>query len=299
LFNLVTTLFFIPFNKVLIKLADLTLPEIKPKEPQTSEAYTLNLDTRLLTSPSIAISQAGSALKKVADASFAMCSDLLHAVQKGDTALYENNKKREAFVDDAEGEITDYLVKITQRDLTEQESTKLTTYIRIVHELERTSDYAYQFIESSKTIHTLSLSFSEEAVSELEVLNRAHLEIMNLTAIVHQDEHAAYEALKHIIALKEVISDICEAMRGNHIERLKAGICTLKAGIVFLQFLTGYEHIAQHCANISLYRTSEMLGSPDIHEITRRMQSSDTQRELNELALRYKAQFPVTNKIKF
>lgn len=63
LFNVVVTLLFLPFTKLLAKLAEMTIPD-KPGEKQDIEIPVL--DERLFNSPAVAIQQAKSAVETMA-----------------------------------------------------------------------------------------------------------------------------------------------------------------------------------------------------------------------------------------
>jgi len=63
LFNVVTTLLFIPFTKVLAKLATMTIPDKGGEEPDMEMPV---LDERLFGSPAVAIQQARGAVEKMA-----------------------------------------------------------------------------------------------------------------------------------------------------------------------------------------------------------------------------------------
>lgn len=43
-----------------------------------------------------------------------------------------------------------------------------------------------------------------------------------------------------------------EVLKNRHIERLKAGACTIELGTQFLELLINLERISDHCSNVAM-----------------------------------------------
>ena len=69
----------------------------------------------------------------------------------------------------------------------------------------------------------------------------------------------------------ENIDDIIAEVRANHIMRLQKGQCSIEAGFVWSDLLTGLERTSDHCSNISIYvlMYDDGVTSFDIHEYHR------------------------------
>ena len=67
--------------------------------------------------------------------------------------------------------------------------------------------------------------------------------------------------------LEQVVDDLKEALRSNHIRRLQKGGCTIESGFIWLDVLTDLERIADHCANIaaSVLEDQTIHGAAQIH----------------------------------
>jgi phosphate:Na+ symporter len=65
---------------------------------------------------------------------------------------------------------------------------------------------------------------------------------------MHNDRQLAMK----IDPLEEVIDDLCDAAKANHIDRVTRKECTLENGFVFNDLLTDYERISDHCSNIAV-----------------------------------------------
>ena len=87
-------------------------------------------------------------------------------------------------------------------------------------------------------------------MEELNTLEQAVSDITELTidAFVTGD----VEKARRIDPLEEVIDDLCDALKSNHIDRVARQECTLENGFVFNDLLTDYERISDHCSNVAI-----------------------------------------------
>ena len=267
-FNVVTTLMFIPFTKVLARLATLTIPD-KGDEEQDSEMPVL--DERLFGSPAVAIQQAHGAVEKMAQ----------NARLNYDVAiplLYDHNietiaqvNAREDIIDKLEYYIGNYLVKVADRELSETESRKVSDLLAYITEFERIGDYVINVVERSGEIFDKELTFSESARYELDVLDKAIKEIIQLAE--KSFRHSDAELAASVEPLEETIDSICELLHSRHIERLQNGQCAIQSGVVFLEVLTNLERIADHCSNIAarVIGNENDDGDFDAHELRRKL----------------------------
>ena len=52
-------------------------------------------------------------------------------------------------------------------------------------------------------------------------------------------------------SLEEVIDDLRDQIKINHIRRLQKSECTIEHGFVLSDLLTNFERVADHCSNIA------------------------------------------------
>ena len=58
------------------------------------------------------------------------------------------------------------------------------------------------------------------------------------------------DAAKHIEPLEEVVDDLVETMKQNHLQRLRKGSCSILAGMEYLNMLSDIERISDICSNV-------------------------------------------------
>ena len=56
----------------------------------------------------------------------------------------------------------------------------------------------------------------------------------------------------HVEPLEELIDDLCDNMKHNHVDRLQRGECTLNQCFIFNDIVTNCERVSDHCSNIAL-----------------------------------------------
>ena len=265
LFNVVTTLFFIPFSGLLVKLATWVVPEQKGEtHPELAPVV---LDTRLYASPAVAIGQAHKAVEQMAEVGRMNQENAVELLLSHDEEGIQLAQQREDVIDKLDVAVTNYLVDMTELELSETESRDVTTLLNFVTEFERIGDYAVNVVERSGEVFDKEIHFSAAAQRELHVLSDAVGEVFDLTiaALSHND----MEEAARVEPLEETVDMICETLRERHIRRLKEGSCNIEAGIVFLEVLTDYERISDHCSNVAARLLSLDEDEMDMHTLRR------------------------------
>ncbi|MBC8571064.1 Na/Pi cotransporter family protein [Zongyangia hominis] len=249
LFNVVTTVLFIPFVGLLEKLANHL---IKSDEAELSQdAIANNLDERFLVSPGLALNQAREtvlSMANLAEYNFNECSKLLRTY---DAKTTERIKENENIIDKMEDRLDNYLLRLTEKDLTEPESREISELLQVMSEFERVGDYSVNIMEQADYLYDNDVKFSDKAHSELAILSRAVSEIIGLAVGCFGNSDLKQAA--YIEPLEETIDAIIDVLKFRHIDRLKLGQCTVDAGVAFLETLTNIERISDHCSNVAVY----------------------------------------------
>ena len=242
-FKLICVLILGPFYKLLAKLATLTIKDGK-------EAETENLlDDRLLETPAIAIARAVEVTGVMAEISKSALLDSLTLFDKYDSKLADEIRDKETKADVLEDALGSYLVKLSSCDMDERDSRQITKLLHIIGDYERISDHAVNIVESAEELQDKKIEFSAQAQKELAVLRAAVEEILVITtdAFLHDDLTKAAE----VEPLEQVIDEIRDKIKLNHILRLQKSECTIEHGFVLSDLLTNYERVSDHCSNIA------------------------------------------------
>ena len=242
IFNVVCTVILFPMGGLLEKLVYILVPQAKVKETETV------LDERLLNTPAVALEHCRIHAVKMAKCAISSIRDGIYVLSDFKSALAEEIREKEDKTDKYEDVIGDYLVKLSSKDLNEDESANAAKLLHIIGDFERISDHAVNILESAEELEEKEIVFTDGAKAELKVLTNSVYEITELAlrAFVNNDPEAAFD----IEPLEEVIDDLKEKLRAKHISRLQQGECTVEAGFVWSDLLNNLERVSDHCSNI-------------------------------------------------
>ena len=280
-FNVVSTVLLLPASGILEKLACLTIPD---REQGGREEETVMLDERLLTASAFAIGRCKELIGQMADISR---HTLLNAIALLDEYAEEGAKKvvaDENRVDVYEDKLGTFLVKLSANNLTEEEGRETSKILHGIGDLERLSDHAVNIMEVAQELFEKKISFSDEARRELRVLTDAVREILDLTIRAFQTDDV--KLAEWVEPLEEVIDEIIRDLKVRHIERLRAGRCTVEIGFVLNDLLTNYERVADHCSNLAINVIEIAQGEYNAHEYTIKTGEDSRFAELYEAARR-------------
>lgn len=232
-----------PAYKLLAKLSCLLIKDNKEEEENANM-----LDERLLDTPAVAVESASVATRAMASLAIKSLRDSLTLFESYDPKLADAIRDTEGKVDVYEDTIGSYLVKVSARDLDESDSAEVTKLLHIIGDLERISDHAVNIVESREEMREKKLSFSDEATRELAVMCSAISEILLLTeeAFLENDLKKALE----IEPLEQVVDDLRDTIKLNHVLRLQKSACTIEHGFILSDLLTNLERVSDHCSNI-------------------------------------------------
>ena len=253
-FNIACTALLLPFHRQLVKL-------VKAVVPGDAEERELSvLDDRFLSSPSLALERAhdaGVQMSEFARDNYRLAVEL---IWKFDAKKLERLNETEVALDKLEGLLDNYLVKLTDRALTAEESTRVSELLHTLSDFERIGDYAVNVSESAVVLHDRNITFSPQARAELERLTAAVGETLDKTVACYQSRQRTLAV--QVEPLEEVVDLIAATLKNRHVERLKAGECTIELGTQFLELLINLERMSDHCSNVALHILRQ-TSSPD------------------------------------
>ncbi|MCT4605139.1 MAG: Na/Pi cotransporter family protein [Marinisporobacter sp.] len=248
LFNISNTLLLLPFAGMLVKLANKVLP-MKDFE-RTDQRGIKYLDERMLETPSVAIIQ-------VIKETLNMGKLALESYEKSMEAFLENSEKIanetfkiEKIINSMEREIGEYLVKLSNTNLSEKQHEIVNGLFHTINDIERVGDHADNLAELAIYRVDNKLNFSEQATEELKSMHERVVKSYNqaIYALKTGDLNMA----RKILEREGEIDHMEKSLRVSHIERLNKQLCAPKSGIVFLDIISNLERIADHASNIAL-----------------------------------------------
>lgn len=238
-------------SPVISFIEKLTVKMFREKEGEVEDLSTIdNLQDRLIAYPAVAIEQSRNAINAMAtkaQKNLIRSFDLLSNYKSSDFDIIQ---EKETVIDKYEDKLGTFLVKINAKELNRTQNKEISKFLHALSDFERIGDHAVNLSETAKEIYEKKIVFSEKANSDLEIIQKAILEIVDMTVRAFIDENI--DLALSVEPLEECIDNLCDQIKLNHIMRVQKTECKLIYGYVFNDILTSYERIADHCSNIAV-----------------------------------------------
>lgn len=271
-FNILCTVLLLPMSSLLEKLALKLVPDAKKQEEQSE------LDERLLVTPAIALDRCNTVVT-------AMASDATESFETGLNGLFAPNtqtseriRELEDKTDHYEDILGTYLIKLSRNQITDTDSATISRLLKVIGDYERIADHSVNLLEAAEELAEKGIEFSPNARREMETLCSASREILVLSKAAFVDNDL--EAANRIEPLEQVIDELKEHLRNQHILRLKDGTCTVEAGFIWSDILTDLERVADHCSNIAACVIDTAHYNMNLHQSVREMKRGEGFEEL-------------------
>lgn len=247
LFNITNTLMLLPFAGLLVVSSEICSGDIEAESNETASKY---LDERILETPSIALGQVIKEtlhMGNVAKESFVNSMD---AFVNGDVAKAQETFKLEKQVNMLESEIMEYLIKLSNSNVSIAQREQIDGLFSTINDIERVGDHADNIAELAIYKSEKNLAFSENAIQEIK-----HMSERVFKSIDHSIDSLAtgdVSSARKVLEREGEIDMLEKNLRKKHIKRLNAGDCQPGSGVLFLDLISNLERIGDHASNIAL-----------------------------------------------
>lgn len=288
-FNLLATALMLPFARWLEKLAYITIPDEPSGKP---ESFTL-LDERLLSTPAVAVEQSRNLAGEMASLARTSLLKAMSLTEKWDDKLAAEIEQSEELVDHYEDVLGTYLVHLSSRSMTLDDSREVSKLLNTIADFERIGDHAVNVLKAARELHDKQLRFSEAARQEMQVLTGAVQEVLDKTLDAFRKDDV-YLAGK-VEPIEQVVDELTRELKARHILRLQNGVCTIELGFIFSDLLNNYERVADHCSNVAVAVIEMAQDSFDTHEYLASIKAGDAKfaQRLEKYRRRYTMPEPV------
>lgn len=246
IFNVANCLLFLPLLGVLAKISTWMVPAHDEDEQETHLRY---LDNRVLDTPSLAVSQARQETVRMMQIATKMFAQTMECSHDYSMKLVEKVYRKENTIDMLQKEITDFIVALSPQSLTREFSREVTSLMYMVNNIERIGDHSENLVKLVERRLESKIIFSDQAMEEIEDISSKTSEFLKLIcdALQRGDGKIMTEAKR----LEKSINMLEDHYRKDHVSRLNEGCCTVDAGLIFIDMLTNFEKIGDHCYNIA------------------------------------------------
>ncbi|HAS74206.1 MAG TPA: sodium-dependent phosphate transporter [Clostridiales bacterium UBA8960] len=248
-FNVINTLILLPFAGLIVKAVGKILPTTADELEEATFGVKY-LDERILETPSIALGQAIKEVLHMGNLPKMSLESAVRAIHDNDQKSIEKTFKIERTINSLEREISDYLIKLSNTSVDNDDRKVIDGLFSTINDIERVGDHADNIAELALFKIDNSVIFSEKATLELEEMVSKVMEAFDLSMDAMKEENR-YKAQK-VVEIEGVVDEMEKTLRKKHIARLNEGRCETSSGIVFLDMLSNLERISDHSSNIAL-----------------------------------------------
>ncbi len=248
-FNLASTVILLPFGKLIVKLVKLMVPDKKGGDD--SVQYLKYLNPSMLSNNE----QVGTEVLIRA-----LCNEISRMlemagsnVQRSIEAVLDNSEKTQTVINDTE-EYVDYLNKEISYyishamvfDMSEKHAVAMSALFKITGNIERMGDHATNISGYAALLESKGLKLSEKARAEVSQMVATTKDAYNILL-------GSKPGSVHIkmAQMEQKIDDMTEDYREHQLERLKSGVCSGDACVIYSEMLTDFERLGDHMLNIA------------------------------------------------
>ncbi|MDD9304404.1 MAG: Na/Pi cotransporter family protein [Desulfobacter sp.] len=246
LFNVINALVFLALLPKLVKLTVFLSPKLK----DSKERYNLpQFDASFMDSPIGALAKVKGEIINYADYVRMNNKKVSACLARRDDDVLGEREAVETHIDDCQKIIISYLTTIYQGEVNEPEAKEISEMMRITNNIERIGDSMENISKMLEKVYDANIQFSDQAISDLVAIS--HQSDLFLDLVVNEMKEKSQGFYKKALANEDLIDQMRENMRSQHIQRLRAGDCSVDAGVFFIALVSSYEKMGDYCYNVA------------------------------------------------
>ena len=242
-FNVICTLLFLPFTKVLVKLSHIFVPD-KKKTTERDPWELVYMDKRFLTTPTVALGQLKKETFRMADMSMESLKTAFRGFIDRDMGAVEKVYEANENIVKISEQISDYLVRVSASGVSLADEKLVSALHNNIGDIARIAELADNLTKYTKREIRDNLVFSDGINEKLEIM---HDMLQEQYGLVKQ---AILGGDFSIVATSDELEDKIDGMRrelvAEHILRLGQGKCRPENNTVFINLVCNLERIGDH-----------------------------------------------------
>ncbi len=248
-FNLITTLIMLPIGGLFVKLVQKLVPD--KGEDEEGVMYLKYLNPHMISSDlQLGMQVMTSAIANEIGRMFMFagenCQKSFRAVLEKDDKLLEEIDNREEYIDYLNKEISYYISHLMTLDMSEKDAVTMSALFKITGNIERMGDHAVNIAGYAGILEDKKLSLSDKARDEVAQMEKTITEACN--SMVKAKTSSVHIKMAQV---EQKIDDLTDVYREHQLERLKAGVCSGDACVIYSEMLTDFERLGDHMLNIA------------------------------------------------
>ena len=247
IFKVVSAAVLLPLTNQVVKLTYLMVPKQKHEDACRLEF----IDVNLVGSPSVTLLQIRNEVERMAGLVRTNLQLSMEALLSGKVADAKQIEDNEAVIDYLTDAISDFLVKLNVREMSDRDAQYVNRVFQTLSDLERIGDYAEQLLHLTERQEEKQVSYSAAAMQELTVINDNAIQLFDKAVAAFYRQNISLDELKRMAKTQRNIRKLTSQSQLNHMERLRSGECGVEAGILFGEILNSLSRVGDHSINIA------------------------------------------------
>lgn len=260
IFNLACAVLLLPFVGIYEKISQKLIKD----EPVAAGKYDEMLDGLnpvFISTPAVAFGRCYDVLLVMFQLARTNINRAFDLFTQNNPEVMKQIEEDEDYIDTMADRVSNYLIQISTTITYHYHVEIMNYYLSAITEFERLGDHALNIAEIAAELDERNNNFSNDALLELNVL----WDLLN-TILDHTSESFRKQNLveaRRIEPLEQVVDDMVNVLKTNHLERLRKGICEAVNGSEFLNLLSEAERISDVCSNVGVATVARAI--PEIH----------------------------------
>ncbi len=246
IFNITNVVIMFPFAPLLIKLAELIVPD---NDEEDDKQILYHLDERILATPSIAIKNTLIELVNMAEKTRETLDSSIDALLQQDKDKVMDTFETETVVNSYQKKIMEYLNEISKKQISDSDKDAILNMYKIVNDIERIGDHSENIAELAGECIDKEIKFDDKTIDDMKfVIDKVLIGYYKTVESMKQNKTDTEE----ILAIEKELDYLKETSRLSHIERMSKNDSSIESGIIYLDLLSNLERISDHCKKIAL-----------------------------------------------
>ena len=250
LFAITAAMIALPMQPLFLRLTHLVFP-LLPEETRLKEQKSLAYLAHMEKYPdSVAIHEAQLEVNRMGNfARENLGIAIEYFFNPSDVEKGKRVAELESVVDYLNQAITDKLISLRSRNLSEKDIFRLTKMTQVTSNYERISDHAENIAEFTDRVKNENAVISEAGLSELRLMSDTVLKTLDVSMDVYSNNHL--ERLPEAEAYEQQVDDMQALFIEHHINRLMESKCDPLGGVIFTDMCTDLERCSDQAINIA------------------------------------------------
>ncbi|MEF9939637.1 MAG: Na/Pi cotransporter family protein [Clostridium sp.] len=258
-FNVTNTIILFPFAKQLVKISGILVKDDGMENGENGNETTValkHLDQRIFESPVLALEVVQMEIVHMGEMALNNVKLAVASILSKDKEEISEVYRNEKTIDEMDAILTEYLIKVNNLSLTEQQKLTVNDLFYSISDIERVGDHCENLAEQADYMAEHEMSFSKTGLGDLHMIGEKV--IQSFSHAIEARRTKNMDDVRKVAKYEDEVDYLEEELRDKHIERLSQGECNHASGIVFFDMISNLERISDHAYNLAGYVKDEM-----------------------------------------